>query len=350
MSKRMSQAKSKELNASIKQRYPEEGAAKLAVEFQVSVDVVKTRAWTLKVSSKRAHQNLSKDKSKLLDEAIKARYGPEGADKLAKEYGVTVSTIRVRAFNLKVKSTNVKENVQRAAERRSARNTSVNCHFFDTWSPEMSYILGYIYADGCISKNLRTLAFGCQSRDRHLLGDIRKIMRSKHRIAPTKVLSKRTGRTTVAAKLYMPNKRLVQGLVSLGVRPAKSKLDLPLPLIPSGMLSHFVRGFFDGDGCIWWDKRRLRYYFILMGTKSFLNQITDRIHEEVGVFRPSVFLRKGREALFLSNWQSRREVRKIRDWLYKDATIFLKRKKDKFYAHSTVPTDQSCPPTKPYPS
>jgi hypothetical protein len=61
----------------------------------------------------------------------------------------------------------------------------VNVDFFKKWSPEMAYVLGYFCADGCMFKNSggsKYIAFA--SIDRNLLGKIKTVLRSIHKISP----------------------------------------------------------------------------------------------------------------------------------------------------------------------
>lgn len=43
---------------------------------------------------------------------------------------------------------------------------------------------------------------------------------------------------------------LCNSLVNLGIGYNKSHFDLHIPNIPEHLIKHFIRGYFDGDGCI----------------------------------------------------------------------------------------------------
>lgn len=62
----------------------------------------------------------------------------------------------------------------------------INHSFFQTWSAQMAYVLGFIFADGAIEdvqKSSRTcyLSIVCTSKDVSILDKIRGVMNSKHR-------------------------------------------------------------------------------------------------------------------------------------------------------------------------
>jgi len=60
-----------------------------------------------------------------------------------------------------------------------------NVNFFKKWTPEMAYVLGFIYADGDIEdnrKSSRTQYTTIASTDRDILEAIKKAMSSSHRL------------------------------------------------------------------------------------------------------------------------------------------------------------------------
>src|SRR4029077_3279761 len=63
------------------------------------------------------------------------------------------------------------------------KNESCDVGYFErNWSPNMAYILGYIFADGCISKDLYGLSFLCHSKDEEVLLAIHRELKSKNKI------------------------------------------------------------------------------------------------------------------------------------------------------------------------
>ena len=57
--------------------------------------------------------------------------------------------------------------------------------FFEKWSPEMAYVLGFLYADGDIEdvkKSSRTQYITFPSKDRDILESIKKVIGSSHPI------------------------------------------------------------------------------------------------------------------------------------------------------------------------
>ena len=128
----------------------------------------------------------------------------------------------------------------------------VNEAFFDRWSPKMAYVLGYWYADGSIYPSARGSYLSATSIDREIIYNIKDWLKSEHTIREEKPagLNRKT-----RFILRIGNKSLYNALRKLGIYPSKS-LTVKFPNIPSHFLSHFVRGYFDGDGCIFLEMRK----------------------------------------------------------------------------------------------
>lgn len=119
--------------------------------------------------------------------------------------------------------------------------------FFTVWSSQMAYVLGFFIADGCVfsnSRGARYVAF--YSTDRDIILQIRDLICPQHSIT-VRPIKKRMRQTSFT--LQIGSKKMVTHLASLGIGSNKSK-RVAFPQVPRSFLSHFVRGYFDGDGSI----------------------------------------------------------------------------------------------------
>lgn len=113
----------------------------------------------------------------------------------------------------------------------------------------MSYVLGYITADGCIlndktRKNPYTL--NITSAGKKHLYRIRKSLKSTH-----KITKKLNGNSKNAAYQFQARNPIIcKDLINLGIVPRKT-YNLKSIKIPNKYFSDFARGFFDGDGCVY---------------------------------------------------------------------------------------------------
>ena len=122
----------------------------------------------------------------------------------------------------------------------------VNEEFFDKWNPEMAYVLGYWYADGSIYPSERGSYLNITSVDKEIIYNVKRWLKSEHTIREGKPTWP-NGKTRFI--LRIGNKGLYKALTKRGIYPNKS-LTVKLPNIPKRFLSHFVMGYFDGDGCV----------------------------------------------------------------------------------------------------
>lgn len=142
----------------------------------------------------------------------------------------------------------------------------------------MAYVLGFLCADGAVYKNPRG---GCYiafySVDREIIQEIRWALGSNHKIG---VRNKAKGGRPwkVSYVLQIGSKKVFSDLKEFGIVPNKS-LVIPFPRVPQQFLGHFVRGYFDGDGGVYfrkyWVKARQKLKWIsqvrfVSGSEKFL--------------------------------------------------------------------------------
>ncbi len=112
----------------------------------------------------------------------------------------------------------------------------------------MAYVLGFFAADGYITINKRGGQFWCiQITDKKLLKSIKEVVESEHKISVR--LPKRT-KESISYRLQIGSIEMCNDLKKLGFLERKTK-NLVIPNVPSKYFSHFVRGYFDGDGNVW---------------------------------------------------------------------------------------------------
>lgn len=160
---------------------------------------------------------------------------------------------------------------------------TLNQDFFKTWSPQMAYVLGYFAADGCMIKNRRGGHFiEFTSTDHVLLEHVQSATGSNHSIStrPT-----RGEKWKTAYRLQIGSKEWFQDLTVLGFTANKSN-TLTFPDVPEDLLGDFVRGYFDGDGCVYFnslkfaDRKNKRWILLTLftsGSREFLESLLSRL-------------------------------------------------------------------------
>lgn len=123
----------------------------------------------------------------------------------------------------------------------------VNKDFFKKWSPQMAYVLGFFAADGYMTENKRGGCFwNIQITDKNLLQNIKKVIKSEHKIS----VRKGKGKESDLYRIQIGSKEMYHDLYNLGMRQNKNK-SITIPCVPDMYFKDFVRGYFDGDGNVW---------------------------------------------------------------------------------------------------
>lgn len=200
----------------------------------------------------------------------------------------------------------------------------INEKFFSKWSPEMAYVLGLIITDGCISQ---TGTISLCINDRDLLEKVKIVMGSYH---PIKYYGHQEG-------LYSFNfarEKLVADLNRLGISSKKS-LNVTFPHIPDAFLSDFIRGVFDGDGSVFFEKRSpkspLKSSFV-SGSNSFIEILENKL-QELGMPPRKIYEQKTKNAVSYMIRYAHKDSVNLYNILYKNVPndgLYLFRKRDKF--------------------
>src|SRR3989344_346883 len=128
----------------------------------------------------------------------------------------------------------------------------LNQDFFKKWSPEMAYVLGFFAADGSMVCNKRGAHFiEFTIVDRIVLEQIQKAVGSTHKIQKR---GRRSSAHQIQYRIQIGSKEWFEDLSCLGFMQNKSK-RLSLPNVTIEYFGDFVRGYFDGDGCVYFNRR-----------------------------------------------------------------------------------------------
>ena len=160
---------------------------------------------------------------------------------------------------------------------------SVNKKFFQLWSSEMAYILGFWFADGSVERSvsMRGHYVRVGSTEFKVISYIKKQMSAKHKIHKSIRPLKKS-----YYLLRIGDKQLFNDLVFLGVVERKSNI-MTFPNIPKKFIRYFILGYFDGDGCVYIEKnkdgsfKRLTTVFT-SGSLVFLEQLRLVLSEQIG--------------------------------------------------------------------
>jgi len=120
------------------------------------------------------------------------------------------------------------------------RTYNVNEDFFKRWTPESSWMYGWVIGDGCYT-NPRMLRFTISPIDIEVLYKFKELMNSEHPVVTYKSWSKKYQKYYDKSMLYICSKRIVSNLKEL------TYTDIPVELF-----NHFLRGFWEAEGSVYW--------------------------------------------------------------------------------------------------
>lgn len=133
-------------------------------------------------------------------------------------------------------------------------NTDRTYHsLFDTWSEHAAYILGFWYADGYITVKRQG---SCYRKIWGLVNTNRSgLMAIKQHCGIDKPLTIRKKKQLHHRECYLLrvySEQLFDFCYQYTGTTRKSRIQIALPPVPDNLANHFVRGFFDGDGSIYY--------------------------------------------------------------------------------------------------
>lgn len=215
------------------------------------------------------------------------------------------------------------------------RKYSLNENFFDNIdTEEKAYWLGFLYADGSVTDfGAYKTDISLAEKDKDHLEKYRQALESTHPIITRGITF--NNKTYYSCRLNISNKAMAEALINKGCVPKKS-LILTFPTeeqVPKELRRHFIRGYFDGDGCISYSSNDHSYNFNILGTYDFLTDIQNEFAENIENYKVTKVSKDPRSNVY--KFQKGRNcgtqnINNIYNYLYKDATIYLDRKKNIF--------------------
>lgn len=221
-------------------------------------------------------------------------------------------------------------------------NRGIRHDFFSEIKTELqAYLLGFYAADGSIDEKRKTLRVHLQK------GDSEIVYLYKDNISPDARVFTIGKHTTTGRdhKIINANEsfgvditstKLCQDLVNLGIGYNKSYSELHIPkIIPQCLIRHFIRGYFDGDGCITGyvpneknKSPRFRSRFdIDSKTITIINEFM-KFFSDNDIKININYLK--RDNMYRLTTGSKKELAKIFHLLYDDSNFYLSRKFEKF--------------------
>lgn len=130
---------------------------------------------------------------------------------------------------------------------KKSNKYGLNHNYFEKInSPNKAYLLGFLYADGNVSKNLHYVSIDVSILDINIINFIISELYQKQPL-----LSYRTLKDKKYVRLCICSTKMCRDLVNLGCMPNKTfKLQFPEFIFDDVFMKDFIRGYLDGDGTV----------------------------------------------------------------------------------------------------
>lgn len=236
-----------------------------------------------------------------------------GSSKISKMFGYTKRKIVnvLRENNIKIIGT---------------KRYNVNDNFFEVINnEENAYWLGFLFADGYV--RFRNGKYGevnlkLQFKDHNHVELFKKTINSNN---PIKDSINNKGHKETSLSLY--STKMATDLTKLGCVENKTKL-IRVPTIPNELMRHFIRGYFDGDGCIsQGSKTGTMEFYVSSGSIEFLNDLSS-IFNDIRITKQD-FRENNSKTIMLKICRVN-DMKKLYHYFYDDSKFYLGRKKEIF--------------------
>lgn len=244
-------------------------------------------------------------------------------DSIIELYNKGFSSIYIsKLFNIS-KATVLRRLKDNNIDRRK-RKYILNESFFKKYNLNNSYWAGFIAADGNITKNC--LSIELSKIDKEHLKKIKTDicfngkLYSRNRIKNNKIYKYNS--------IHIHSKQVVDDLKNnFNIISNKSLIIKPPKIKNKKLICNYIRGYFDGDGSISFDKSfKLTF---TCGSFIFLKWVKNNLKKFLKIGNPKIYDKK--KNCYVLSFHGNRQVKIIMSWLYKDCNNNFLYRKRKFY-------------------
>lgn len=227
-----------------------------------------------------------------------------------------------------------KHNIPRRSNEEY-RKLPIDESYFETIDNQRkAYLLGYVYADGCIYYG-KCFKLASSEENKEALQILKQELKAEREITNHIKGKGSYAEDKPAYEFCFTNPKICNDLKQLGVKENKTFIiEFPTKeQLPEEFERHFIRGYFDGNGSIYstFNKKCGKNEYTVSfsaGSKDILIGIRQKFSLLTGS-KANVYPYKNRKA-FDYKIGGANNIEKIYHYFYDDAELFLGRKKAKF--------------------
>ena len=203
----------------------------------------------------------------------------------------------------------------------------LNENFFESIDSEIkAYLLGFLFADGYVNirRNNTSYRFGVEVSEKDN-GILYLFIQYIYPYSNIYIRNPRMRKGFMCAKqnyIEISSFKLVKDLIKNGCIENKSKKQLSIPKMEYPLIKHFIRGYFDGDGCAYIRNNTVEFS-ITSKTNNLLDEFKNYFNEN-GI---EIHLNHQKtENKYILKTTNKDFTSKIYNLLYNDANFYFKRK------------------------
>lgn len=226
---------------------------------------------------------------------------------LAKKYDVSKHTILETIKDLEFRNNN----------RRYFRNSN---SFKNIETEQEAYLLGLMFADGYNDEKHGQITLTLSSKDIELVKHLKDYIQTDQ---PIYTNLRPNG--FEYSSFVLNDKGVSRNIAKHGCVQAKTFI-LKYPKIREDLYNHFIRGYFDGDGSVY------NGTVSLVGSEEFLLSLNEQFYKDIKINYSTIRTRhpERNHNIRETRYIGKNKCVEIYKYLYKDATIYLTRKKERF--------------------
>lgn len=198
---------------------------------------------------------------------------------------------------------------------------------FESYSQDSCYWAGFLAADGCIDVN-GTIRIELAGKDKDHVTKFKNFCKSEH------IISHNTARDSY--KVGFCSQKIKSDLYYNYALTIDKTHNLILPVLEDSQYPHYIRGFFDGDGCVteFFNNRPTASIrvFLTSGSLGYLEELILLLRRLKAIFGGSI------QKKAINCWHIQlgvKDATSFLNWIYQDAETYLDRKYVK-YTHLIV--------------
>ncbi len=206
-------------------------------------------------------------------------------------------------------------------------------NFFDIIDTETkAYWLGFLWADGYNSGH--SIVLPLAKKDMDTIENFKNDIGYTGPIGEYSSRARDGGKICHKAVLSLHGVDFSRKMKDIGMNNKKT-IMCHYPKVPSNLDSHFIRGYFDGDGCLYFRERKTgsggikNCAFSIVSNEKILREIGDKVRSHTGVCY-KIYDKTNSDIAKTFFLARREDIRIVMKWLYKDCTRRMDRKFNKF--------------------